>query len=609
MATLTIADLDNGKRDLQTVDAVANNPEDFTQTRYGDSVLTLAGALRRLGYEPPVPYASGLVVSSGVFTVERSGIVYAPVPSLVPFTAGAWDPAQWLVVQVDPNLRADLAASGGAALVGFGSRTAQGKLRDIVNAKDFVGFDATGSTSSVAAITAAFTLLGAAGGLVFIPNEAKARISNTISIPANCALVGPHENVGSPGDNTSAPYGDMGGALIIDSAATITVDSNAALKGCLIYRSGMTFPTVDASAFAGTAVTINGDDATVSNNLIMGFNKAIYSTGNQRQRIENVWFDCVNGIEITNCLDIPYVNKCHGWPFATINASAAGTPGASIIRTGIAYYLHDTVDWAKLTDCFSYGYFRGFQLTGVNSCTLLSCSADNTSLAGVPTHPGSIGFSIGGQENRLIGCQAAAQDSAAVSVASNVGTHTTIVGLNAWACGTHGVLLTQGDLTLVSSNFRSMSNGVSFASASSKFLGGNNRFQSVSSPWTFAVACDTNNIRLGEFVTDQAAGTTPVGGVGSFVAPSVASANPLSIPISANEVNVTGTTNFGTLQRGWAGRPPVTLIFDGALQVFSSTGVATAIRLSGGATFNTTTGSTLTLKHDGTQWYEIGRSA
>lgn len=103
MATLTIADLDNGKRDLQTVDAVANSPQDFTTTRYGDSVLTRAGALRRLGYEAPVPYASGLNVDTGLFTVSRDGVIYAPDPSLVPFTTGAWDAAQWRPVQNTAN--------------------------------------------------------------------------------------------------------------------------------------------------------------------------------------------------------------------------------------------------------------------------------------------------------------------------------------------------------------------------------------------------------------------------------------------------------------------------------------------------------------------------
>lgn len=99
MATLTIADLDNGKRDLETVDAVANSQADTTTTRYGQPTLTLAGALRRLGWQAPVPYAPGMAVASGVMTVEKGGVVYRPDPALVPFTTGAWNPDQWRVVQ------------------------------------------------------------------------------------------------------------------------------------------------------------------------------------------------------------------------------------------------------------------------------------------------------------------------------------------------------------------------------------------------------------------------------------------------------------------------------------------------------------------------------
>ena len=99
MATLTVADLDHGKRDLETVDAVANSRDDTTTTRYSQQTLTLAGALRRLGWQAPVPYAPGLSVGSPVMTVERDGVVYRPDPALVPLTTADWNPDQWRVVQ------------------------------------------------------------------------------------------------------------------------------------------------------------------------------------------------------------------------------------------------------------------------------------------------------------------------------------------------------------------------------------------------------------------------------------------------------------------------------------------------------------------------------
>jgi hypothetical protein len=481
------------------------------------------------------------------------------------------------------------------------------KLAQTVSVKDF-GAVGDGVTDDTAAFAAALTSLSTSGGTVMVPNNMRCLIDSNLTIPVNCSLIGPHKFVGSPGNNTSAPYGTMGGTLIVNSTVTITVSSNASINGLLIYRKGMTFPTVNASAFAGIAVTINGDDSAVSHCQILGFNKAVYSTGDQRQRINNIWFDCVNGIEIENCLDIPYINTCHGWPFATIEASAAGTPGASIIRSGIGFYLHDTVDWAKVTDCFTYGYYRGFQLTSVNSCTLLSCSADNISSGGVPTHAGSIGFSISGQENRLIGCQAAAQDSAGASISTNTGVTTTVIGFNVWACGSHGILLSGGDLSVSSSNFRSMSNGITINNANSKIIdGGGNRFESiVGSPYNFSIASNTSKTILSNVLSDLPDGNSIISG--TYVAPSIASASPLSLPVNGNYFTVTGTTNFGTLQRGWAGRK-VTLVFSGVLTVFSGTSTSTDIRLSGGSNYTSSANSTLTLLHNGTQWYEIGRSA
>lgn len=124
MATLTIADLDNGKRDLQTVDEVANSRAATATTRFGQQTTTLYEAIRRinaegdaqlaaqdaaatelilsLGFRVPIPYESGLDVSDSRFTVSGpDGKVYAPLST--PFTTGAWDPSQWYVLQNDLN--------------------------------------------------------------------------------------------------------------------------------------------------------------------------------------------------------------------------------------------------------------------------------------------------------------------------------------------------------------------------------------------------------------------------------------------------------------------------------------------------------------------------
>lgn len=56
-------------------------------------------AINGLAFKIPVDYAAGLNVNANGFTVTYNGVVYAPQPSAVPFTTGAWDAAQWYPIQ------------------------------------------------------------------------------------------------------------------------------------------------------------------------------------------------------------------------------------------------------------------------------------------------------------------------------------------------------------------------------------------------------------------------------------------------------------------------------------------------------------------------------
>ena len=94
----------------------------------------------------------------------------------------------------------------------------------------------------------------------------------------------------------------------------------------------------------------------------------------------------------------------------------------------------------------------------------------------------------------------------------------------------------------------------------------------------------------------------------NLTAQSLASASAVTLPNTGSVFNITGTTNINTLGQGWAGRQ-VSLMFNGVLTVANATGSNTSIRLSGATNFATTNGGTLTLTHNGTQWYETGRSA
>jgi hypothetical protein len=84
------------------------------------------------------------------------------------------------------------------------------------------------------------------------------------------------------------------------------------------------------------------------------------------------------------------------------------------------------------------------------------------------------------------------------------------------------------------------------------------------------------------------------------------SADPLNLPEIGDVFKIYGTTVFGNLYKGWAGRK-VTLVFDGILTVYNGTNTYN-MQLSSGANFTTANGSTLTLVSDGDRWYEVSRS-
>jgi hypothetical protein len=501
-----------------------------------------------------------------------------------------------------------LAAATGSTLVGFiqsgtgaEPRDVQAKLRETVSVKDF-GAVGNGVADDTPAIQAAIDSLGALGGTVIIPNGMKCLIDTDLAIKPNVSLVGPHKFVGSPQDNISAPYGSMGGALIINSAVTVTLNGGASVSGLLVYRKGMAFPAADASAFAGRAFQTAGDDAAVTKCMILGFNQFFYSIDDNRQRIEKNCIDCINGVYIENCLDNPRVNDNHAWPFATI--ATVSKPSNWADRAGVAYHFKNTADWLSLNFNFSYGWLTGTKIEACNHFVLNCPQADGTTAYANSVGIHILGTAGGNEDGVIIAPRVAAQTLAGIRINNLDGIPCAIIGGAVWNSGTHGVWLENGDLSVSQTMLRDMGNGITVNSANSRVFRNAVRFDNVTSPINATVS--TANLYGGWDDFIAAAGTPLVGANG--VIPTIASADPMGIPTAGQAFNVTGTNSTGTIQGGYAGRM-VTLIFSGVLTIFGSTGSTNAVRLASGGNYTSAANSTLTIAHNGVQWFEVARSA
>lgn len=322
------------------------------------------------------------------------------------------------------------------------------------------------------------TVLNMAGNSTvnFVGNH---RILGNLYVPESTGLVGPMRGTGqiSHLGTGSGDYEGKPGVLRLSASASIILGPSAYLGNAVLVRDGLNLPFTNlaeavagVASFAGIAVNATGYDARAHNLLVLGFHVAVYSTGSARLRFTDIQGDCTHGILISNCLDIPYVERCHFWPFTTANYTwtASDTTQRILTRTGIGFHLHSTVDWAKLTNCFTYGYMRGFRLADVNATLLTGCAADSPVVNGTPAVPGAIGVLIEGSslDSKVTDFTAAGQ-AQGLFIGTNSGCFTELTGCNNVAC-TIGTNVRDGDVQIIGGMDRVVSIGLQVQSSASK---------------------------------------------------------------------------------------------------------------------------------------------
>lgn len=499
-----------------------------------------------------------------------------------------------------------------AAGTGATARNLQTKLRDHIHVDDYgaLGGTADDTTAFQNALNQASALGG--GSVYFSRNH---RILNDLTLPRNCALVGPLDAPGQiQASGTGGDYDALGGTLRLASTKTIVMLDSSSLTNCVIVRDGLDLPFASAAAaatgvaaFAGTAVTNNGNDSRVEEVLFLGFATAITSTNYGRMRYNKVQGDCTNGISIGNALDVVYMDQCHFWPYTTANYSWTADDATQdiLMRGGIAFHLHDTVDFPRIASCFSYGYIRGFRIHNTNAASLVGCSADGPVNAGAPRQSGSMGVLFEGNstDNTLVNFYAAGKSQGYYcnSVSGNV----FLTSCDAVACTVGVDVQSVQDVYVLGGLLRNCSYGVQVANSTPIVKVVNTKIRDyLAKPVNTSAATAKLFITNMEFIA-PAAGAAMADNAANWTLPTVASADPLNLPGHVGDTFlVTGTTGFGTLNGGYPGRT-VKLFFAGALTILNGA----SMRLNGSANFVTAAGSSLTLTWAGTQWREVGRCA
>lgn len=366
------------------------------------------------------------------------------------------------------NLKNLLAGPNGAFNVGYQNPGDGGVLETIASKLfrtevDVEVFGATSSKtidSSPAFLKAANYVSSRGGGTVRYSGQYL--LDTAFTVPDYVSFKGYLESPGELRYNTPYDYDSKSSLIIINPNITISLGSGSSWGNSLVMRKGLDLPFASATAaangiaaFSGTAFTAAGSDVFIHDLLVLGFNKILYSNNFERTRVHHVQGDNTNGIELNAVYDIAYVDKVHLWPFTTTHQS--WTTAALNTRSGTGFIFSNVGDWSKLTECFTYGYAKGFSIDGCNFVNLVGCGTDHY---GANPSNTAIGFEIKGlsKDTTMIGCQMAAQGYGLV-VDTNVNGLTStasvvqVVGCSFWDNDFKHADVRSGRVIFSSSNF------------------------------------------------------------------------------------------------------------------------------------------------------------
>lgn len=526
----------------------------------------------------------------------------------------------------DANLRTDLGASGGSALVGWlqnlaGAvvRSVQAKLFDVVSVKDF-GAKGDGVTDDTAAINAA--IASGALRIMFPPGTYNTAGNHSLDGRNGLQLLG--AGVGASILNVTHASNNL-----FYTGATVT--NNLLISGftvtstSVVRTGGWVFAVVNA--YNGTGALSN---STISNLQIMKQVNGLWIAKYQFVNVEDVlmysWVGTNGrGLQVgqTTTTNVNQGSQCYLKNVQIYGNDLAG--GAPILSTGL--YIEDC-DAVQAVDCGIGGVLTNDMLLqsnagghGPSNHFFVDCVFDATK------NGACVVFSATGtfQQIMFTGCWIASAGRLSGGAIEATGltftagptySDVSFIGGTVYNCNGTGIYIAKGG-TITISGVKITGNGS--AAATDKYGIWVNPSSAASlglniSSCTFSNS--TGDIRFEANSRDYtvtgcyfSVGVTNLGASCLFdgnydkTSNTVASATTISVSSNKRFFNVTGTTNIGGITATFADHV-IQLKFAGVLTVLTA---SQNIQLA--SNFTTAAGSVLTLMCDGATWYEIGRKA
>jgi hypothetical protein len=439
----------------------------------------------------------------------------------------------------------------------------------------------------------------------YLINSANVAIPIGVQLCAGWAPPGTTNN--SSGGGEPLNLATLNGAIILNPAYTITMASGSAVRGVPIYRKGLAIPAANSAAFAGLAITIQGDDCRLEDVLVLGFANLSTSTNQVRGVYRYVWGDNQNGISVVGAFDVVRIENCHFFPYCTYSATAAAT---AHYRSGIAFQTNDCAE-PSLAQNFCFAYYTGYSLEETGSGGFVDCKADGI------YDPGGTGFVIGNGTPtggatacKFIGCVAFANSSSTTSSGYTIylepGDHVEFTGCSVSQCA-GGFNVVQGEISINGGSADYCASVVNVNSTSCVVnIGG--CFRAANPVGGAAI---NNTASCQNIFIDPSCDFTQYGAGASISTTlanyQIASGSTIDLPPWGDTYQITGTASIGVVASGWVGRR-ATLLFTN-VNTMTDGSSTNSVRLNSSSSFTSSTGSTLSIVHNGFQWFETGRCA